>query len=126
MSGGPIMSRSKQKGTSFETVLVNYLIERGIDARRLPLSGSKDQGDVWSDLGVSFEAKNCRAMSLAAWVDEARVETENAGRPVVVFHKRVGKGNPGESYVTMTLDQFLALLRPASPAQSGTVGGVAR
>lgn len=111
-------NRAKQKGTSLETALVNYLTERGVEARRIVLHGSKDQGDVWSDLGVSFEAKNCRTMSLGAWVDEAKAETVNAGRPVVVFHKRIGKGDPGESFVSMSLAQFVALI------QSGVAAGL--
>lgn len=115
-------NRSKQKGTAAESALVKYLTERGIEARRIVLHGSKDEGDVWTPT-LSFEVKNCRTMALAQWVDEATVEWINAGRPVVVCHKRVGKGSPGDWYVTTTLDDFLGL---TSPTQSDTLKEVER
>lgn len=110
------MNRAKQKGTSFETAVVNWLAEQGVAARRLPPAGNKDQGDVevpaW---GLNIEAKNCRALSLAQWVNEADVETINARKPVIVVAKRVGRGSPGEAYCIMPLRQLYFLLS----AQSG-------
>lgn len=41
------MSYAKNKGTSFESALVKYLIECGFsDARRVVLHGEKDEGDL--------------------------------------------------------------------------------
>lgn len=100
---------------------MNWLTARGIEARRIVLHGNKDQGDVWTALGINIEAKNCRTMSLGQWVDEAKVESVNAGRPVVVCHKRVGKGDPGESFVSMPLTQFVALI--GMPDSSATQSG---
>ena len=111
------MSKSKQRGTALETALVNWLIERGIEARRLPLTGSKDQGDVWTP-ALSFECKNVRSMALGQWVEEAKAESVNAGRPVVVFHQRIGRGDPGESFVSMTLAQFVSLVALSGSAPS--------
>jgi len=99
------VSKQRAKGTSFETAVVNWLNSHGLYARRLPLAGSKDVGDI--DAGAwNLEAKNCRALTLAAWVAEADAEAANAGKPVVVVAKRVGKGDPGESYVVMPLRVF--------------------
>lgn len=104
-------NRAKAKGTSFETAIVNWFVAQGIEARRLPLAGSKDEGDIevpaW---GIGIEAKNCRQLSLAQWVTEADVESLNSGRPVVVVAKRVGKGDPGEAYVVMPLRRLFRLL----------------
>ncbi len=115
-------NRAKQKGTSWETAIVNWLNERGLRARRLALAGAKDEGDIevqaW---GLHLEAKNCRQLSLAQWVAEADVETDNAGRHVVVVAKRVGKTDPGEGYVVMPLRRFYRILQSAQSDQSGMV-----
>lgn len=101
------MNRAKQKGTAWETAVVRYLQEHGLDARRKALAGAADEGDI-DVADWTLEAKNCRSISLAAWVAEADAEAENSGRPVAVVAKRVGKGDPGEGYVVMPLRRFLA------------------
>lgn len=117
-----VTNRSKQKGTSFETLIVNYLVELGYDAERQVLKGTKDEGDIRvripGEPGFNLEAKNCKAMSLGAWVDEAMVETVNAGRPVFVVHKRIGRGVARDQFVTMTLDQFLSWFSPKDSSHS--------
>jgi len=113
-------NRSKQKGTSFETAVVNYLSGRNLGAFRLPLYGNKDRGDVDSGAGWNLECKNVRTLALSEWVAEADAEALNAGRPVAVVAKRVGKGDPGEAYVVMPLRVFVehVLLRTSQSAQS--------
>ena len=119
------MSRQRQKGTSFETAVVNWLAEQGVAARRLPLAGTKDAGDIAVDaLGLNLEAKNCRQLTLAAWVAEADAEAVHAGRPVLVVAKRVGKGSPGEAYVVTPLRVLVELLRPSQSDQSDQSGTV--
>ena len=110
---------SKGKGTDWETALVRFLGECGLPARRKVLAGNKDKGDVEVEgvPGVVIEAKNCKRESLAAWVDEAVTEAENAGIPVgVVWHRRrlspkQQSTSPGDGYVTMTGEHFVKLLR---------------
>lgn len=96
---------SKQKGTAFETALVNWFHSKGMAAHRLVLHGNKDIGDI--DIGdANIEAKNCNAISLGTWIKEAEVESVNAGKPVIVVAKRKGTADAGKSYVIMTLDVF--------------------
>lgn len=106
------MSKARQKGTSFESLLVSYLTEIGYDAERQVLHGTKDVGDIRVRIpasgGFNIEAKNCQTMTLGSWVDESRVEAKNAGRPCVVVHKRRGKGQGGDQFVSMRLGDFLA------------------
>jgi len=106
------VSKQRAKGTSFETAVVRYLHEHGVNAGRLPLAGNKDQGDIraWTeDAGFwHLEAKNCRTITLAQWVAEADAEAVNAECPVAVVAKRVGKSDPGEAYVVMPLRVFVA------------------
>ena len=106
----------KQKGTSFESEVVTYLKPLFTQVERRALSGSLDKGDI-AGLPVVIECKNHKELRLAEWVDQAHAEAKNAGVPVgVVWHKRRGKGNPADYYVTMTGADFVHLLQQgASP-----------
>ena len=112
------MSKSKDKGTRFERLVVDRLrYVLGPSIERRALSGKNDRGDV---SGVYFmgwpfvlECKNCRRMELSSWMDEAEAEAGNADAPFfAVIHKRKGCGeaNIGESYVTMPLHVFERML----------------
>lgn len=105
---------SKQKGTAAESAVRDYLRASGwVNAERLPLSGSKDRGDITGiDPGVVIEVKACKAMDLGGWMREVEVEIANAGADLgVVWHKRRGTTNPDQWFVTMTGGDFVQLLR---------------
>jgi hypothetical protein len=106
------MSRSKAKGTAFETAVVNCLRNWGfVAAERRALHGANDKGDITGLPGVVIEVKNQRAMDLAGWVREAEREGEAAHADLaVVWHKRRGKASAEDAYVTMNGASFLALL----------------
>lgn len=114
------MSKSKQKGTTAETAVVNYLNEYGFDAVRQPLSGSSDKGDIYlPGIPVVIEVKNCARMELSQWVKEAKVEADNAkARIGVVWHKKKGTTDPGAWYVTMTGADFLDYLEHVQTVQN--------
>ena len=107
------MSRSKRVGTAAESLVVDFLQRHGFRyAERRALRGVNDCGDVTGLPGVVIEVKAHRELKLAEWMDETEVERANAGAELAVcWHKRRGKGSPGEWYVTMTGAQFLDLLR---------------
>jgi hypothetical protein len=109
------MSRSKTKGTAWESAIVRHLAGEGFPhVERRALKGTQDRGDIAGIPGVVIEAKNCRTVSLAAWVDEAAVEQANDGADYsAVWHHRRGKASPAEGYVTMTGATFTRLLRAA-------------
>jgi hypothetical protein len=109
------VSRSKQKGTAWESAIVAYLNGAGFSVERRTQAGAHDKGDV-AGLPLVIEAKNCRATELAAWVDEAVREARNAGVAVgAVWHHRRGKASPGDGFVTMRGEDFVTLLLGASP-----------
>lgn len=111
------MGRNQRKGASFEWDCAEYISRRtGEEVIPKRPTGAKDKGDLYGVrcLGkrVTVECKNCRKMELSDWVDQAEEERRNDGGEYgVVIHKRKGKGaaNFGETYVTMTLDSFLAM-----------------
>ncbi len=61
------MSRNKQKGTAFETLVVRWLAENGFPyAERRALAGTHDCGDVTGIPGLVIECKTtkpCRSRS---------------------------------------------------------------
>jgi hypothetical protein len=106
------MSRARQKGTAFETSLLDAWRPWHPDVTRTPLAGARDIGDLrWNGQLYVVEAKNCAATTLAAWAAEAAVEAEHAGlEHWVIAHKRRGVSAPGQQWVTTTVDNFLALV----------------
>lgn len=106
------MTRSKAKGTAFETFILPVFRLYYPDAERRVLSGIHDKGDLLlpGERRFVVEAKHHAALDLAGWMKEAKREALNAGVPyAVVVHKRVGHGKPEDQWVTTTLGDFLAL-----------------
>lgn len=109
------MSRSRAKGTAWESAVVTHLRAHGAPhAERRALNGSKDRGDVAGIPGVVIECKSATRVEMAAWLDEAETERANDRADVgVVWIKRRGKTSPGAGFVVMSGDQFLHLLAAA-------------
>lgn len=101
-----------KKGNLFEKQVVEYLQQWWPGARRLGHQGRKDCGDVGGIPGIVLELKNCRTTKLAEWTGEAEREAANAGvETFAVVHKRVGKTDPGEQWVTLPLRVFADMMR---------------
>lgn len=109
------MSRSKTKGTSWETAIVRFLADQGFPhVERRALTGSQDRGDIAGIPGVVIEAKNTQRAELAAWVDEAAIEQANDNADYsAVWHHRRGRACAADGFVTMTGASFVRLLRAA-------------
>jgi hypothetical protein len=118
------MSKSRAKGTAWETQIVTYLRDNGVPhAERRALGGNNDRGDIAGIPGVVVEAKSAARLELAQWLAEVEAERANDGAVVgVVWHKRRGKSSAGEGYVTMSGATLIHLLR-ASGYIVGAVGG---
>lgn len=105
------MSRSKAKGTAWESRIVAFLREFSPVVERRALQGTKDTGDIAGLPGVVIEAKSTAKLELAQFVDEAVAEGDNANAAVAVawVHRR-GKASAADGYVVMTGTQFVSLL----------------
>lgn len=109
-----MVNKSKAKGTAWESRIVDYLRPYWPHVERRTLGGNKDRGDIAGLAGVVVEAKDCRTITLGAWLDEAEVEKHNDHADVgVVWAKRRGKTDPGAGFVVMTGQQFVELLTAA-------------
>lgn len=120
------MSRQKQKGTAFETAIVEYLQNQLCDdtIERRALNGTADRGDI---SGVTFcghrmvlECKNKVEMRLAEYISEAENEAYN-DRAIyyAVVHKKRGVGittaqTVGQQYVTMPLHMLASIIYDAN------------
>ena len=110
-------NRSRDKGTRFESAVVEYLREHGwIHAERRARRGNKDAGDVAGIAGVCVEVKAEKRIALAEYLNETEAEKANANAAVAAcWIKRPRKGSPGDAYVVMNGQQFVELLkRPAT------------
>ena len=107
------MSKSKQKGTSFESHVVDFLKKNGFpNAERRALTGALDKGDITGVGSLVFECKNHAQLAFSAWLEEAEVERVNADADFgIVVAKRRGRGKAEEQYVVMALGSFVELLK---------------
>ena len=107
---------AKKAGSGFERLIADYLaahVDDRIDRR--VKTGNTDKGDIGGvrHMGhrLVLECKNTSRTNLGGWAGEAEAERVNdealAG---IVLHKRHGKGQPEDQWVTMTLADFTAIL----------------
>lgn len=112
---------TNRKGTPFERLIADALalhVDDRIDRR--VRSGTKDKGDIGGlrHMGqrVVIECKNVAKLNLAGWIAEAEVERGNDDAAVgLVVHKRKGKGQALDQYVTLTVRDLIALLTGERP-----------
>jgi hypothetical protein len=124
---------AKQKGTSFETLIVNLLKVRGFPrAYRPALTGTGDVGDI-NGVGkvdrygvfrhVVFQCKNQKTFKLGSWMNDTKEQAERKKEaasiaqpavPVLVV-KRPGYGSAtaGKNYAIMELEDMVSLLQEA-------------
>jgi hypothetical protein len=112
--GGLVMANpNKIKGDAAEREVTKYLQGNGFTASRIPAGSNADIGDVWLPPPFpAIQVKNVAKLDLSGWCNQVDEQAFNAKRECgVVVHKRKGKTNPGDWYVTMTLDTLTKLLK---------------
>lgn len=107
---------AKAAGSRFESQVAAYLAEHVDDrVERRTRGGSKDRGDISGlrHLGqkIVVECKNTSRINLGTWANETEIQRGNDDAGVgIICHKRHGKGQPGDQWVTMTVDDLVALI----------------
>jgi hypothetical protein len=107
---------ARSAGTRFERSIADALavyVDDRIDRR--VKTGAKDRGDIagwrYAGLRIVAELKDTTRLTLGTWVAEAEIERRNDdAHAALVIHKRKGKGDPLDQYVTTTLRDLLTLL----------------
>lgn len=107
------MNKAKARGTAAEVAVRDFLQANGFPyCERLASAGGKDCGDLTGIPGAVIEVKNHKTMDLGGWFTELEAEMRNAAAHIgAVVHKRRGKGNPADWYVSMSGRVFAELLR---------------
>lgn len=104
----------KIKGSAYERLIRDYLVDSGFKVDRTRAGWKDDRGDLHGIQGFTWECKNQRAMALSSWVNELLVECANAGTSLgAVVHKRRGVTDAGEQYATLPLRMLVQLLKEA-------------
>jgi len=101
---------SRRKGNRAEVEVVRVLREAGYEAEtsRNARGGSQGGADINTDFPAMIEVKNQARLDLATWWKQAQDQAGDI--PAVVVHKRVGKGDPLEWWVTMDMQTLLRLV----------------
>jgi len=122
------LSKSKQKGTAWETECVRYLESyTKHEFMRLPLVGTKDVGDIrCHDLPeFVFECKNRKdALSSLSQImketEQERINAEADFAAAIVKRRNFGTGG---AYVVMELHNFAQLIKERIDGRSNQVTG---
>jgi hypothetical protein len=104
------VSANAKKGYSAEHAVEALLTDRGYSVYRPRAGRQRDTGDL-AGLPTVISVKNHVTLHLAEWVGdlESMVVAANVGTGVL-WHKRRGKGDPRDWYVTTSGRLFLPLL----------------
>ncbi len=114
--------RNKRNGTRYESDLVKHFREEwGVEADRLRLSGSTDEGDIIlrlpGDRKLVVEAKSGQNIRPKEWHREAEKEARNyashrkqADIPPVAVVMKKHNFNIDQSYVLVSLKEFRELV----------------
>lgn len=113
---------ARQAGSRFERQIADHLathVDDRIDRR--VKTGAKDRGDIAGlrhhGHRIAIECKNTTRTNLAGWIAEAHTAAGNDDALIgIVAHKRHGRGYAGDQWVTMTVDDLIALLTLTRPA----------
>lgn len=112
---------AKAAGARFEKQVADYLA-RHVDDRveRRAKNGVNDRGDITGlrHMGarIVVECKNTARPNLGQWANEVDIERGNDDATVgIIAHKRHGKGDAGDQWVSMTLRDLVALLTGVRP-----------
>lgn len=102
------------RGTRWETAVVKFGLEKGLELRRAVQAGREDVGDIHGLADAIIQAKDAVQHELAKWVDDAERQAYAAGVPwgVVVLKRRRGKkssGSVGSAYAFMSLDTLFEI-----------------
>lgn len=109
------MSPNKQRGTTFETLVVRFLQTVGFPyAERRALHGNLDKGDVTGCGPLVFECKAAKRHELSGWLAETEAERVNANADYgILVIKRQGHNTGAEQYAVMRFGDMARLLKQA-------------
>ena len=105
-------SPQKRKGSAAELAVAKWLNRLGwTQAERSRAGWTDDRGDIDGMPGVVIEVKNCKTLSIPAWLRELEVEMKNAKAWTgTVIAKRKGSTDVNDWYAIMPASVWAELL----------------
>lgn len=115
---------AKSAGSAFERSIADCLkVQLGNDdIDRRVKTGNKDRGDIhavrFHGQRLVLECKDYASPRMGTWWGQAEVERGNDDAlAAMVVHKRHGKGNPLDQWVTMTVRELVSLINAQRPTE---------
>lgn len=109
---------AKRAGARFARIIADWFRAHGHPyADKQPLTGAVDKGDVANvhhpdGQPIALELKDRATLALPQWWREAQQEAANLGTPyAAIIHKRSGKGQPEDQWVTLSVAMFNRIIR---------------
>jgi Holliday junction resolvase-like predicted endonuclease len=101
---------SRRKGNAAEVEVTKALERAGYRAltSRAARGGYQSGEDIITNFPLAIEVKNQARLDLAGWWAQAAAQAED--KPAVVVHKRVGKTQAEDWWVTMDLQTLIRLV----------------
>lgn len=125
---------SKDTGTEAETAVLRWLLANGFPgARRNPLHGNRDQGDIWAASGLVIEVKaghtaeKSEPADVTEWMRQTQVERENADADfAILVTKRAGRGTArvGDWWAWITAGELVMLAIAAEDIAQAAAGTI--
>ena len=114
-------NKMRAMGTQHESAIVNWFRDHGwLWAKRKPLAGGADEGDIWLSERIPFliEAKTARKttdrVTIGGFLRELDIEIANAeAESGAVILKQRGTTDVGKYVVLMRVEHLQVLLRRA-------------
>lgn len=110
-------NKCKAKGTRAESRVVKYLRDHGLNAERVPLKGSKDEGDIkisfdgyhWiAEVKTGKQTVSPNRSQINEWLNQTKAEMINSGATVgvliIVRHGR--KLIDADVYKIVSVEEF--------------------
>jgi hypothetical protein len=105
-----LSSKSKIKGTRWESAVRDWMTEAGVPVFRPALHGNVDKGDLFGLEGFTIQCRDTARLDFAGAVDDACKQAANAKTAnYFAVVKRRGKG-PAHAYAVMPLFKLVELL----------------
>lgn len=117
---------SRRKGNAAEVEVTKALERAGYRAltSRAARGGYQSGEDIITNFPLAIEVKNQARLDLAGWWAQAVDQAQN--KPAVVVHKRVGKAQAEEWWVTMDLQTLIRLVGELRDTETPSNGSVSQ
>lgn len=104
-------SKSKIRGTRWESEVRDYLNSAGFETFRPALHGGQDKGDIFGLRDWAIQCRDTARIDLAGSVNDGLEQAANKGAPFFAVITKRRRKPVGAAYVTLDLTEFTEILK---------------